>query len=97
MESIVNQSPNGFILDSFSDDAVELSRLDAIRHSSCEGLGMKTMELEAKGVESSGALIVQGEDLLVKLAQVDRGRRLLLRAEGLPSGFELSLIVPLTG
>ena len=56
---------------------------------------MKTVELRAKGVESSGTLIVQSEDLLAKLTQVDWGRRLVLRAEGLPSGFELSLIVPL--
>ena len=52
---------------------------------------MKTMELGTKSVESLGALIVHSEDLLAKLAQVDRGRRLVLRPEGLPSG----LIVPL--
>ena len=56
---------------------------------------MKTMELGAEGVESSGSLVIQGEDLLAKLTQVDRSRRLILRAKGFPSRFELPLIGPL--
>ena len=55
---------------------------------------MQTVEFRTKRIESSGELIIEGEDLPHKLAEVDGCGGLVFHSQSFPTRSELSLVGP---